>query len=283
MFRRHQHQILMLAGLAIGLAAAGADAQQFPSDPQSHAGRAWRVQKTTTGGWGDTRVVESIAGHVIIFARHRYGLDSVVTDPAQIAHATKEMYDFLSWKYGNPSAVTAQWISAGYRHFDGHVAEAGMALLGTDLEGPGEVIRLPVPLSAYLKAEVDKLASDDTAGVCAQIASNAGTSGAQESTAGTQSPDAGVSQSGANGSSSAGDAALYGFSCRVLIKLVAEAARVAVDRLGISSAAFGGAHRINWRDSDVVLALYARSHPDGSKGSAPRTLKPVGPRPVRRP
>lgn len=241
--------------IAMGLAMLPSlvSGQPFASDPQSHAGRAWRVQKTTTGGWGDTRVVESIAGHVIIFARHRYGLDSVVTDPQQIKRATKEMYDFLSWKYGNPSAVTAQWISAGYRHFDGHVAEAGMALLGTDLEGPGEVIRLPAELSAYLKSEVDKLASDDTSGVCARLAGNASGNASSNGMSG------GVAQSGTS-STSAGSS-LYGFACKQLITLVAEAAKVAVDRLGISSAALGGAKRVNWRDPDVTLALYARRNP----------------------
>ena len=268
MFAHWRSCLTALAVVLLATVGSSDAAGQYQSDNQNHPGRSWRVQKTTIGGWGDTDVTKSIADHVQDYAFRRYGLDTVITDPTEIKRAKKDVYDFLSWKYGNPSLVTAQWISAGYKHFDGHVAEAAMSILGTDLEGPGKTVRLPKELSAYLKTEVQNMSSSDTAGVCAKLS---GSGSSSSSTNGSTTSD-----------STGSGSVVLGVTCRILVRIVAEFATQAIDRLGISADMLGGKPRINWKDRDVALALYVRRNPQLYATSniqkvkaAPTTLGPA--------
>jgi hypothetical protein len=278
MLARMKNRLIAAGLVALSAAWATPATAQYLSDNQKHPGRSWRVQKTTIGGWGDTDVSKSVAGHVVNYAIRRYGLDTVITDPAEIARAKKDMYDFLSWKYGNPSLVAAQWISAGYKHFDGHVAEAAMSLLGTDLEGPGKVVRLDPALSAYLKHEVEQMAGSDTASVCASLSAGSGSSGNSTSgyPGGGQPSPVGYPSTTGNGNGGSGGGVVLGVTCRVLVRIAAEFAKLAIDRLGISSDLLEGKDRFNWKDGDVALTLYVRRNPQLYAGSASRTAKESG-------
>lgn len=77
-----------------------------------------------------------------------------------IERAQKDLYEFLKWKLGNPAAIAAQFITAGYQHFDrAYSDEAAAALLGTDLpsEQNGAQMTLSPGFTLHLKLRVDQL------------------------------------------------------------------------------------------------------------------------------
>ena len=120
---------LLAALAAIALGAAPLRAQ--PSCTRDHPGRQHRAESLFKRG--DARMAWSAAGHTTLYAVERYGLRGRVTE-GDVDRAIDKTYEFLKWKLGNPSAVAAQWLTAGYQHFDrGYVDEAGAALLGFDL------------------------------------------------------------------------------------------------------------------------------------------------------
>lgn len=102
-------------------------------------------------------MTKSVAGHAVNYAIERYALSDLVT-AADHERATEEMVGYLKWKLGNPSAVAAQFVSAGYQHFDrAYVDKAGAALLGFELPkengGHSTFYLPPWFLQAWDKAE----------------------------------------------------------------------------------------------------------------------------------
>jgi len=147
---------------------SGAIAQRYPNCSQDHPGKQHRAESVLKRG--DSRMTLSVASHTTTYARQRYNLGDLVTQ-TDIDRAQKEMYDFLSWKLGNPLAVATQFVSAGYQHFDkAYVDEAAAALLGVELPGPGKVYRLPKPFSDFLKQKCVELETK----MCQYIADSLG-------------------------------------------------------------------------------------------------------------
>lgn len=192
---------------------------------QDHAGYDYRAARLLKDG--DSKVAKSAAGHAVLYARERYAIQDITTQ-ADVDRAMREMYDFLSWKIGNPSAVAAQWLTAGYRHFDSHADEAAAALLGMEIPGPGHQVRLPRELSSWLKTTVDSLGQADStnAGLCASM----------------------------------GDSTMVGVGCELLMPLVKDAIKQSIDRIGISSATLTG-KSYDVRNQQVELMIYARRNP----------------------
>jgi hypothetical protein len=76
----------------------------------------------------------SAAGHATLYAIERFGMGSLNFSQDDIRRAQPEVYEFLKWKLGSPAAIAAQFIAAGYQHFDRSYSDkAAAALLGTDL------------------------------------------------------------------------------------------------------------------------------------------------------
>lgn len=101
---------------------------------------------------GDTNVTKKVAKRTVKHATERFNIDKMVNDEDE-KRAEKEMYDFLKWKLGSPSAVCAQWATAGYKHFEkAYSDEAAAALLGSTLPGEGKAkFSLPPETSKKLK------------------------------------------------------------------------------------------------------------------------------------
>jgi len=98
---------------------------------QSHPGESERTRDAFTKG--DSHMAKSVSAHVVKYAMQRFHLESVET-PADVARAEEEMYSFLKWKLGNPTTITAQFVTAGYQHFDNAFPyEAAAALVGFSL------------------------------------------------------------------------------------------------------------------------------------------------------
>ncbi len=134
----------------------GTSTQQASMPPctQHHPGREHRIEAVAKAG--DAHMAMSAAGHATLYAIQRFHLENVYLD---IDHAQREVYEFLKWKMGNPAAIAAQFIAAGYQHFDrAYSDEAAAALLGTDLpsEQNGAQMTLSSNFTAKLKEEIDK-------------------------------------------------------------------------------------------------------------------------------
>lgn len=221
--------ILIAAGTFLSLALASPIGAQttkvYGKCSQSHAGREYRVKRLTLEG--DSKVTKSVAGHAVLYARERYALQDITTQ-ADIDRATREVYDFLTYKVGNPSLVAAQWVSAGYQHFDSHADEAAAALLGMELLGPAQQVRFPREISDWLKTKVDSLGQADSsnAGICAAM----------------------------------GDTTMVGVACQVLLPFVKEAMKRSIDRIGISSATLRG-ESYDVKDPQIELMIYVKRHP----------------------
>jgi hypothetical protein len=86
----------------------------------------------------------------------RFHLESAVT-PADVARAEEEMYSFLKWKLGNPTTITAQFVTAGYQHFDNAFPyEAAAALVGFSLPQETKPFALDKKHMDQLKADAQK-------------------------------------------------------------------------------------------------------------------------------
>ncbi len=229
--------------------------KEYAKDGQPHPGRAYRVDKMRPGKWGDTRVLESVAGHAVIYAKQRYAISDIVTD-ADYQRASKEMYDYLSWKYGNPSLVAAQWISAGYQHFDNFAAEAAAALVGMELPGPGGHISLPKEATTWLKAQVDSMKKDPNYNPCIEV-KEAGTAPGE-----SQSSDPVV--------------ILVGAACDIMIRMAAEAANKAIERIGISDQVFNMKRSFNISDSSAEFMIRMKRNPTLSLQAGLRPVQIVG-------
>lgn len=227
-------------GMLMGLSANG---PTYPPCPFGHASYQHRLESLAKNG--DSEMARSAARHAVRYAIVRYGIKDIVTD-ADIAKADGEMYDYLSWKLGNPAAVAAQWLTAGYQHFDHSADEAAAALLGYELPGPGAQVRFPKELTDWLKAQVDTLGSSDTSTV--------------------------------NLCGSGADSTIAGFACSVVMQLAIQAVQHSIDRIGISSAALMGQTSFDIKDSQIELMEYARRNPPATTASAAKssgTIKQV--------
>jgi hypothetical protein len=90
-----------------------------------------RAAKCVTNG--DAKVSKSIAKKVVKHAMKKYEIDDLVNDESR-KKARKQVYAFLKWKLGNPSAICAQYVTAGQKHFNkAYRDEAAAALLGFNL------------------------------------------------------------------------------------------------------------------------------------------------------
>jgi hypothetical protein len=140
---RHAAALLVaiLGQPAIPLAA------QQPTCSQDHPGRQHRLESVAKRG--DTRMAWSAAGHATKYAVERYGLQGLVGEP-QVVAAAKVLESHLYLRLGNPSAVAAQFVGAGYQHFDrAYSDEAAAALLGFELpteQGGRSMFYLPPEL-----------------------------------------------------------------------------------------------------------------------------------------
>lgn len=95
------------------------------------AGEVERAAKCATKG--DAKVSKSIARKLVKHAIKKYELADLVDDTA-VKNSRKQVYAFLKWKLGNPSAICAQYVTAGQKHFNkAYKDEAAAALLGFDL------------------------------------------------------------------------------------------------------------------------------------------------------
>lgn len=113
---------------------------------------------------GDTKQVKRIISKTIKHAKEKYQLTDGLVDDKDTKRAEKEMYDFLNWRMGSPSAVCGQYTTAGQKHFDkGYGDEAAAALLGMELPGAGKSLKLTKRVSEQLKAQI-KSCADQVAG-----------------------------------------------------------------------------------------------------------------------
>ena len=96
------------------------------------AGKIERAAKCATKG--DAKVSKSISKKMVAHAIKKYEIADLVGDMEAIKKARKEVYGFLKWKLGNPSAICAQYVTAGQKHFNkAYGDEAAAALLGFNL------------------------------------------------------------------------------------------------------------------------------------------------------
>ncbi len=211
----------------------------YPSCPQAHPGHEHRLESLVKNG--DSKMVRSAAGHAVTYAVIRYGIKDIVTE-ADKTRAAGEMYNFICWKLGSPSAAAAQWLTAGYQHFDrAYVDEAAAALLGTDLPGPGGSVQLPKALSTFLKHLADSLATkgDSTGGGgwCKAVG---------------------------------GDSTMWGLGCQALLPIVLKSLHQAIDRIGFNVGGVLGKFDVS--DEQIALMIAARRNPVMSKTSPPVSL-----------
>ncbi len=148
----------ILPCLVIALLVAGgpfASAQKWKvKDPVKSVKRT--IETVTEG---DSKKAKEIASHTVGYAIEHYRLKDLISK-ADIERATSDLYDFMKWEMGSPSAIAAQYTTAGYSHFEKRFGdEAAASLLDTDL--PGEKgkpeITLPKTISALMKGLVDSL------------------------------------------------------------------------------------------------------------------------------
>ncbi len=129
---------------------------------------------------GDTKTLHRIVDHTTAYAIDHYRIKDLV-GKAEIDRAHDELYNFLKWKMGSPSAAAAQYTTAGYSHFEkAYGDEAAAALLGFELPrekgGRAEFIIPPVLIELRLalqKAAVPMAAQalQDTYGIPAFVSS----------------------------------------------------------------------------------------------------------------
>jgi hypothetical protein len=109
---------------------------------------------------GDAHMAMSAAGHATLYAIQRFHMENLNFSQDDIKRAQKDLYEFLKWKLGNPAAIAAQFITAGYQHFDrAYSDEAAAALLGTDLpsEHNGAQMTLSPGFTIHLRLKIDQL------------------------------------------------------------------------------------------------------------------------------
>jgi len=141
--------LLAIFPLFLGLIPNPAYALKVPG----LGGKEGRALKCATKG--DSKVSTGIAKGVVKHALKRFDIADLV-DEKKTKKARKEVYEFLKWKLGSPTAICAQYITAGQKHFNkGYSDEAAAALLGTQLPGDNSVeMKLPKAFTKVLQAAV---------------------------------------------------------------------------------------------------------------------------------
>jgi len=104
----------------------------------------------------------SAAGHTVKYSVERFRIaDLIDTNGWESCKKGRncpayfdEMYRFLVWKLGTPALGAAQWLSAGYEHFDkAYSDEAAGILLGLiDFRNVKPEIVMPVWLQEYMQS-----------------------------------------------------------------------------------------------------------------------------------
>ena len=151
----------------------------LPACKQHHPGRQNRLESVAKAG--DAHMAMSAAGHATLYAIQRFHLESLNFSQDDISRAQKDVYEFLKWKLGSPSAIAAQFIAAGYQHFDrSYSDEAAAALLGTDLpsEAHGSKVTFSVDFTQHLKMKADQLQGASAAAVAVMLETEFGPLGA---------------------------------------------------------------------------------------------------------
>jgi hypothetical protein len=233
----------------------GSVVKTYPHCTRKHPGRQHRAESLVKQG--DSRMALSAARHTVRYAIDRYGIQDIVTE-ADIDRADDDVYRFYSWKLGNPALVAAQWLTAGYQHFDSHADEAAASLLGYDLPGPGNVLRLPKVLTAWLKTQVDSASGESNSEICGAISSSSDGSGAST----TPGEGGNTTSSGGSGST------IAGFACTAVVELLRQAGNRVVDRLGISGDMLMGNTKFDIKDQEIELLEQLRRNPPAATASA---------------
>lgn len=219
----------------------------YPKCNRRHPGRQHRAESLAKRG--DSRMGFSAAGHSVRYAIHRYGISDIVKE-ADIARADKDMYEFLKWKTGSASLLAAQWLTAGYQHYDSHADEAAASLLGYDLPGPKHQLRLPKELATYIKQQTDSAATETNSEICdAMFSSESG---------GSSTPGAaGTTTSGEETSGSG----IGGFVCEGLVELARKATHEFYKKLSISGDMLMGRTKFDIKDEVITQMISLRRNP----------------------
>ena len=139
-------RMVILSSLVLGLSLTA-------SEP-AFSGKTQRAMECATKG--DSKVSKKAVKKVVAAAIKKWNIAHLV-DEQKIKVARKEVYEFLKWKLGSPTAICGQYIGAGTKHFiKGYNDEAAAALLGVKLPGDGSVeMKLPASLTKVLQASVE--------------------------------------------------------------------------------------------------------------------------------
>ena len=155
------HSLVTAAALVAPLALAAAPARaQSTKCPTDYPGRQHRAESLAKRG--AARMAFSAAGRTVLCAIQRFELEGQFK-PAEIKAAQDEMYDFLNWKLGGPAAVAAQWLTAGYQHFDrGYSDEAAAVLLGmVEFSNREPELVLPTWMLEWMKEQINDPSNAD--------------------------------------------------------------------------------------------------------------------------
>lgn len=116
----HAIRIILLAFVVSAVCVtASSQAKEHP--------RSTRVDQVRRHG--DSKMSMRVAHATVEEAIERFQLGTLSKE--QTARADAEMYKFLKWKLGSPTAIAAQYVSSGYGHFrKGYSDEAAGVLLG---------------------------------------------------------------------------------------------------------------------------------------------------------
>jgi hypothetical protein len=125
-----------------------------PNPAAAKGSKESRALKCATKG--DSKVSKGIAKGVVKHAIKRFDIADLV-DEGTTKKARKEVYEFLKWKLGSPTAICGQYITAAQTHFNkGYSDEAAAALLGTQLPGDNSVeMKLPPRFTKVLQQAVN--------------------------------------------------------------------------------------------------------------------------------
>jgi hypothetical protein len=126
---------LLFAAVLGLLVPGGAFGQKLPKVKAPSVGNPVKSAERAVSAAveGDTKTLHKIVDHTTAYAIDHYAIKGLV-DKADVDRAHEELYAFLKWKMGSPSAAAAQYTTAGYSHFEkAYGDEAAAALLGFEL------------------------------------------------------------------------------------------------------------------------------------------------------
>lgn len=242
----------------------GSAVKQYPKCTRNHPGKTRRAESLAKQG--DSRMGLSAARHAIRYAIERYQIQDLVSDTS-LARADKDMYEFLKWKSGSASLLAAQWLTAGYQHYDSHADEAAATLLGYDLPGPQHQLRLPEQLTAWIKEQTDSAATATNTEICAGLFPQT------EGTGGGTVPGAGGSTAPSEEGSGS---TIAGIACVAVVELMRQATNRVYDRLGISGDWLLGKTKFDFKDDEIPVLAELRRNPPETPASTASTSSQTG-------